>query len=472
MRRRLRWLVALAIAFAAATLSAHVVSAHPLGNFTVNHYSGIEVAGRQVRIHYVLDLAEIPAFQERQRTESSPRHLDDRIEGIARNLRLAVDGTRLPLRLIDRRLRFLPGQAGLQTLRIEALLTADVPAGGEHSALYRDDNDPGRLGWREITVRAADAARILRSDAPARSLTNELRTYPQDMLNSPLDVMGADFTFSPGTAGARAVTLGPIGSRFSGVQDRLAALIVPDRVSWPLVGLALVAALGLGAAHALSPGHGKAVVAGYMVGPRSSWRHAILLGASITVTHTAGVFAFGLVTLYASSLVTPEQLYPWLTLTSGLLVLLMGAWLVFARSRAARRGRVRGHVHDHAGGHDHDDASPHGRRESVGRRSVVLLGVSGGLLPCPSALIVLVAAISLHRLAFGLLLILAFSTGLAAVLVGIGLVVSHGTSLLGRVPRHAIFTATCAARVLPVGSALVVCLVGIGLLTQGLHGIR
>jgi ABC-type nickel/cobalt efflux system permease component RcnA len=464
-----RWTIAVTIATSATVILPLAVLAHPLGNFTVNHYSGIEVAGNEVRIHYVLDLAEIPAFQERQRMQDSRAYLDAKVAGIAQNLSLTVDGTGRHLRTVDRRMRFLPGQGGLQTLRIEALFAADGPGDGEHRAAYRDGNDPGRLGWREITVRASGGARVLHASAPPSSVTNELRSYPQDLLSSALDVRQASLSFAPGPLLTRPATLGPLGGSFGGAQDRFAALIAPEHVSWSFAAFAVVAAVALGAAHALSPGHGKAVIAGYMVGSRRSWRHALLLGATLTATHTAGVFALGLVTLYASSLITPERLYPWLTLISGLLVVAMGCWLVVTRWRGVARR------HEHAHPHHHDHGSDHRHAEfgmTMGRRGVVLLGVSGGLLPCPSALIVLLAAISLHRVAFGLLLIVAFSAGLALVLVGIGIALVRGPLLLQRLPRQRLLSAVRAARLVSVGSALIVCLAGVGLFTQALPSVH
>jgi len=468
--RRARCLFALAGVLGSFAIFPAVVSAHPLGNFTVNHYSGIDVAGQQIRVHYVLDLAEIPAFQEKQRIDRTPGYLAGKVALLAQNLSLSVDGSAERLQPSGRTMQFLPGQGGLQTLRIEALFTAGITTDGRHDAAYRDGNDPERIGWREITVRASDGAQVTSSDAPTTSVTNELRTYPQDMLSSPLDTQQAAFSFRRGRLAAGAATLGPFGGGFSGVQDRFAALIAPDNASWSFVFFAIIAAIGLGAAHALGPGHGKAVVAGYMVGSRRGWRSAVLLGGTITATHTAGVFALGLITLYASSLITPERLYPWLTLVSGLLVLLMGGWLVAARSRTFLDGYNHDHAHDHAE-HGHHHAAD--QRRPLRRRGVVLLGVTGGLLPCPSALIVLLAAISLHRVAFGLLLIVAFSTGLALVLVGIGIAVTRGTALIKRIPtRRRLLTAVRAARLLPVVSALVVCVAGVGLFMQALPAIR
>jgi len=272
MTRTARWLAAGTTALAALLLLPLVALAHPLGNFTVNHYSGIEVAGQQLRVHFVLDLAEIPAFQERGRIDADPHYLDHRVSDIADHLSLTIDGNAHVLRPVDHTMRFLPGQGGLDTLRIEAILVADLPAGGDHHAVYRDNNDVGRLGWREITVTASDGARIDGSDAPSQSATDELRTYPQDLLTSPLDVEQASISFTPGSVAPAPRTLGPLTGSFSAAQDRFAALIAPEHTSWSFVIFAVVAAVALGAAHALSPGHGKAVVAGYMVASRRSWR--------------------------------------------------------------------------------------------------------------------------------------------------------------------------------------------------------
>ncbi len=204
-----------------------------------------------------------------------------------------------------------------------------------------------------------------------------------------------------------------------------------------LDGWFLLAALGIaffwGAAHALSPGHGKSIIAAYLVGSRGTARHAVLLGGTVTVTHTIGVFALGLVTLSLSQFILPDQLYPWLNLVSALLI--VGVGLSVLRWRLGEWRHDRAHAHAHAHGHAtstattrHDDHG-HSHDPALGMRRLLGIGISGGIIPCPTALVVLLAAISLHRVGFGLVLILAFSLGLAATMTGLGLlaVAARGT---------------------------------------------
>jgi ABC-type nickel/cobalt efflux system permease component RcnA len=215
--------------------------------------------------------------------------------------------------------------------------------------------------------------------------------------------------------------------------------------------LLVLAAFGWGALHALSPGHGKTMVAAYLVGTRGTTRHAVALGALTTVTHTAGVFALGLVTLALSQYVLPEDLYPWLNLASGLLVVGVGVAVLRARTRRARH--VHTHHHDHDHGHDHHHHPP----EELSTRSLIAMGASAGLIPCPSALVVLLGAIAQHQIELGLLLIVAFSAGLAATLTALGVLVVHASRLATRFsPRPQLVA------VLPAVSALVI--VGAGFL--------
>jgi ABC-type nickel/cobalt efflux system permease component RcnA len=182
----------------------------------------------------------------------------------------------------------------------------------------------------------------------------------------------------------------------------------------------------------------------------------VALGATVTIAHTAGVFALGLVTLALSEYVLPEDLYPWLTLASGLLVLGVGVGVLRARLRRAHHHHHHHHHHEHEHEHEHD----------VSWRSLIAMGASAGLIPCPSALVVLLAALSQHQVALGLLLITAFSLGLAATITGIGLVVVYARTLLARVN----FSGR-AAGALPALSALAIVVVGCVLTAQAVPGV-
>jgi ABC-type nickel/cobalt efflux system permease component RcnA len=510
MKPTMKRLLCLAGAALALALSAPGAAlAHPLGNFSVNRYSRIEPTGEGVRIVYVLDMAEIPTFQERSKIDldgdgrvaddERERHADRLAEEVQSKLWLAVDGTTVVPRLASRSLSFPPGQGGLPTLRLDATFVADLPNGQARPIhlIYQDDNDPGRLGWREIVARPGTAdTRIQQADVPPDDRTDELRQYPEDPLSSPLDVRTASLTFIPGAA-----PLEPRPAEGAWAIERptdvYAQLATTEDLSPPVILSALLVALVLGALHALSPGHGKTVVAAYLVGSRGTAGHAVFLGATVTATHTAGVYALGLVTLYLSQYVLPERLYPILQLVSGLLVVGIGVGLFAGRLQGAlaarplhahppgdawshdhdghdqhehhhghRPGhahRVDAHAHRH-GGHSHTHLPPGADGRPASWRSLVALGVSGGLLPCPSALVVLLSAVALHRVAFGLLLIVAFSIGLAVVLVGIGLLLVSA----GRLVQRLDVGPSVATRLLPIASAMVMIVAGLAIMLEAL----
>jgi nickel/cobalt transporter (NicO) family protein len=333
------------------------------------------------------------------------------------------------------------GAGGLHTTRLEVVL-AGPELQGRISVAYQDNNYADRIGWKEIVVG---------TDTPSTS--HELRAYPKDLLQSPLDTSSITTELEPGDSPDEtpALSTGKSLEAPDRVADAGFASLVGRSHLSPLVLLAsLAAALFWGAAHALSPGHGKTIVTAYLVGQRGTPRHAALLGLIVTITHTIGVFALGLVTLALSQFVVPDRLYPWLNLASGLLVVGIGGSVFWARWRH-RRAHSHGHHHHH---HHHapEDAS------GPGFRSLLAVGVSGGLLPCPSALVVLLAAISLHRVAFGLLLILAFSAGLALSITGIGLV----AVLARRVFKRMSFEGRLI-RLLPAASALVILAAGLAM---------
>jgi ABC-type nickel/cobalt efflux system permease component RcnA len=452
-------------AVAAALVCASSAAAHPLGNFTVNRHGQIDVSGDRLYVKYVLDMAEIPTLQA------------GRIDGdaLARRLvgglRVTVEGR--PARLVPLRhaLTRPRGAGGLKTTRLEVVAAGPrLPRGRPISVAYHDDNDSGRIGWSEVVATARDGARLVRSSVPAESRSDELRRYPQDLLESPLAVRAAALTVEARDGPATAPALGArsSGAPARGDEGRVDRL-VGGELSLLAVLAALAGALVWGAAHALTPGHGKAVVAAYLVGARGTSRHAVLLGVVVTLTHTAGVLALGLVTLGLAEALPAESIFPWLGLASGLLVLGVGASVLRARLRARHRGgqgHHRGHGddahdhrhHDHDHDHDHHHHHDHHRHDVPNRlsvRALVAVGVSGGILPCPSALVVLLAAVSLHRVAFGLALVLAFSLGLALTITGIGLVAVLARDAFARLRLDGRLVAA-----LPAASALVILVAG------------
>ena len=426
----MRKLVVVLFALAALVAPA-AAAAHPLGNFTVNRFSRVEVSGPRLYVRYVLDLAEIPTYQAgRIDTRTYARE-------IAQNARLSVGGKPATLRPVRTRLAHPRGAGGLDTTRLEVVL-AGPRLDGTSRIAYRDGNYRDRIGWREIVVGA---------DAPSRS--HELRAYPKDLLQSPLDQTSVTTDLAPGDG--PDVTPSLTSGRSLQAPDRVAdsgfaSLVGRSHLSLLVILASLGAALFWGAAHALSPGHGKTIVTAYLVGRRGTVRHAGLLGLIVTITHTIGVFTLGLVTLALSQFIVPDRLYPWLNLVSGLLVVGIGASVFYSRWRH-RRAHAHGHDHHHR--HAEPDAS---------FRSLLAVGVSGGLLPCPSALVVLLAAISLHRVAFGLLLIVAFSAGLALTITAIGC-----AAVLARGAFRRVSLEGPLVRLLPAASALVILAAGLAM---------
>jgi ABC-type nickel/cobalt efflux system permease component RcnA len=449
------------------------VSAHPLGNFTVNHLSQVRISQGSVEVHYILDQAEIPTFQETQRFDrngdgaiTGPEReplLQQKLAEIAPDLRLTVDGRVVPLDSARAAtLAFPPGQGGLSLTRVETSFVAAIPPGAHRIQLH-DDTYGDRVGWKAIEILPGEGTDV-RSSVPASDPTGGLRAYPVDLLQSPPDQHQASFAVSEGSGRLTAPDgqdVGPVTT--DRAQDGFAGALTSGNDHGLLILLLLGSAFVWGALHALSPGHGKTMVAGYLVGSRGRPKDAALLGLTVTITHTSAVFALGLITLAASAYVLPEDLYPWLGVTSGAMVIAIGLWAIWTRLRRWRAMRAEhdhGHHHLHAHGghsHTHSHAAP---GAPITTRSLIALGVSGGIVPCPSALVVLVAAISQHRLGLGLVLILAFSIGLAATLTAVGLAVLHGGRLIQRLrPERRLFGGRVAG-VLPALSATLIVVAG------------
>jgi nickel/cobalt exporter len=403
-----------------------LASAHPLGNFTINRFARVEVAGDRLYVRYVVDMAEIPTLQ--------------RVPVRIGRLRVSLDGRPVRLRIVRTALAHPIGAAGLHTTRFQAIL-AGPPVRGRAAIAVDDRNYADRIGWKEI---------VFGTRTPSTS--DELRAYPKDLLTSPLDVTRAQATLAPTHDAAPTLLSGKALAAPDRIADSgFASLIGHKHLSLAVILGSLALAVFWGAAHALSPGHGKTIVTAYLVGSRGTPRHAALLGLITTVTHTAGVFALGGITLLLSRWIVPDRLYPWLDLAAGLLVVGVGAAVLTTRARHARAHR---HGHDH---HHHDHEQAHNLR------SLLAVGVSGGLLPCPSALVVLLAAISLHRVGFGMALVGAFSVGLAAAITGVGLVAVLAKGAFARFDGRGRLAA-----VLPAVSAAVIVLAGIGMVVRAL----
>jgi len=462
-----------------------MIPQHPLGNFTVNRYDGLIAAPHVLRIDHVQDLAEIPAAQvlEGGRTGRDLRDWAVRACATASQV-FQITESGQPVRATVRTAaaRTRPGQAGLPTLRLECAMTAPLASrpGGE-AVTFRDPGAADHVGWHEITA-AGDLMTITRTDVPATSRSARLTSYPKDLLSSPLDQRSASFTVAPGgpALAAPGAPGGPAGVLPRGV-DRLTQsftdLVARRHLTVGFGLAALLIAMALGAVHAFAPGHGKTIMAAQAVSRgRRGLRDIVTLGLTVTVTHTLGVLVLGLLVAGGSSVVTPG-LFPWLGTASGALVVLAGCTLL---RRALRRppghGHDHGHGYDHAHGHEHSHGHHHHghghdhRPADMPRRgTVVLMGFAGGLMPSPSAVVVLLGAVALGHAWFGVLLVLAYGLGLAVTLTGVGVFITgSGRWLATRVPGLRDRAHRIPARLVPAGSAALVVTLGVILAARSL----
>ena len=484
---------------------------HPMGNFSVSHYTSLRIAEETIELRHVLDMAEIPTFQEIQDAGIVPEighpsvsaYLGRKADTLKEGLRLQLDGHRLELRVVSHEVIFPPGAGDLPTMKLAFLYRAvgrETTAGGAYQLSFRDDNLPDRAGWKEVIATAEAGVVFMQSSVPARDRSAELSDYPTDPASSPPQDLEAHVLFrrmtSPAMSAREASSAAtPAGPRSKerlhssakidmphpevvsstttrGLQANQQAtprngvteMITTSEMSASLLLLAAIVAMGLGALHALEPGHGKTMVAAYLVGSRGTARHAVILGLAVTVAHTAGVYLLGGITLYASRYVVPERLYPWLALASGLMIAGLGVALFRQRYSAMVRSHSQSEDHAHVAGHTHHhhldpDTS------AIRLRSLIALGVSGGIVPCPAALVVLLSAFSMRRTGFGLLLIVAFSLGLSAVLIVIGILIVHARHLVASFDGHG----PLVRRWLPLTSAAVVTLLGLSIALQAVR---
>jgi ABC-type nickel/cobalt efflux system permease component RcnA len=638
-----RLLVA-AIAVGAGLLLPATAAAHPLGNFTINHYAGLTVLPDRIDVDIVIDMAEIPAFQQRQEMDADGDGSVSDDEGatwgtgacasLTTDLKLTDDGAAVTLVEGMTSVNFPPGAGGLSTLRLECLYSGALAAtiGGPVKITFADSSYTERIGWREI-VATGNGTILDANGLPPTSPSQKLTAYPPAMIPTPLDIRSATIEARPdpagvvaspapaATDGSAAVGPGVVGGGGSAAGDAAApgspvgvgvvpggvAADLPDifRTSdlTPIVILAsLLTAVVIGAGHALTPGHGKTLMAAYLVGSRGTAVHAVGLGLSVAVSHTLGIFALAFVIVGAGSILPPDVVYRVTPVIAGTSIVVIGGWMLFneLRRRLARRslaaaeaaGAVAmrgaaghehpradvGHAHEHAGhdhehvvpahdgvahagGHDHvahaeardhghaayaearddghaddrglgghshaaaeDHAHPHaadhahahpraaahahagehahahphaaaqphdadgeptavpgehshgGVRHShlppagttLSWRGLFVLGLAGGLIPSTSALLILLGSIAAGRPAFGLVLVVAFGLGMAAVMTGVGLAMILARTRLDRMPSASSLGRLAA--VAPLIASIAVLSLGLVLTWQAVAG--
>jgi ABC-type nickel/cobalt efflux system permease component RcnA len=485
------------LALGVLTLLGRLAGAHPMGNFSVNRYARLEPSRSGLNLLYIVDFAEIPTFQEISKSPALTQNLSpdflnhaaeaDRLKhDLAAewlpNLRVTADGESLHLGRRSSSLLFSQGVGGLPTMKLEMrLFTPWRATSGALAIRYDDANEPERLGWREVVLRTPPDLRVLSAGAPSQDISHALTSYPLDPTADIPHQTTAELKIVLPTPEARAVRPAPQlpPPEAEAVvrptapppprTDRLAALVSQKAFSPGVVMLSLAIAFCLGGLHALSPGHGKTIVAAYLVGSRGTPKHALLLGAVVTASHTIGVFLLGFVTLALSKAIVPEKLYPAIQFLSGLSIVIIGTLLFHKRLRSARSPA---HSHGGLGEHTHASGDNHGHSHEIPAgaptaSALLALGVSGGILPCPSALVVLLSAIALHRIGLGLVLIVAFSAGLASVLSGIGILVVRAGKVLSRFD-----SAGAWMRRLPAVSALLVGILGLAIAGKALGEVH
>ncbi len=481
----------LALSIVCMASGALPVAAHPLGNFTINHLSKLTIRPTSVAVRYVLDMAEIPTYQTMREATADGAMSRSQIDAWARSeaaillpqLRLLSNERPVGLSLERASAHTRPGAGGLPTLYLVVDATASLePAPAARRMTFEDDTFAGRLGWHDVVV------------APATEPTRELTAYPSALLGSPRAARAVTITVrSDGRLAVSTsadIAAGASAPAASAVRsNQLSDMLAKGTNDWTFVLLTFVVAIALGALHALEPGHGKTLLAISLVGARATVRQAAILASALTVAHTIGVLALGVAINIFKGYFVPEAIYPWITLVSGAAIAIIGARAVH-RQIALRQPVAHVHAHGHSathphehthvhhehgaagsGGHTHDHAHDdleHARLHAVPGTApltfggTVLAAMSGGVAPCPAALVVLLAAVALNQVAYGIFVIVAFSFGLAATLTGLGIAVVRGAGWLQGRPQFERFV-----RHGPLVSAVVISTIGAIMVGQG-----
>jgi nickel/cobalt exporter len=486
---------------------AQPAQAHPLGNFSVNQYAGLTLHPDRIDVTAVADFAEIPTLQEKPAVDTDgdgtlsvaerAAHATAECGRLAGGLTVSAGGFRLAWTVTEPSFEVTARAGGLATSRLGCRLTAPASLTAPTTVTVANDYLSGRVGWRELTA-AADGVRLTDSPLPAESISDQLRSYPSDLLSSAPNVRSATLqvggTGSGGVAGASSAAT-PGGLEMAGPGWLMAAQqrveeVVGGRLTPVVIALAFLLALLLGAGHAALPGHGKTVMAAYFAGRQGRIRDALAVGGTVTLAHTGGVLVVGLL-LSTSTALVGERLLGWLGVASGALVMAVGLGMLVSALRARRAGAAPAHGHTHAAhGHGHSSAdhshSGHGHSHHAhshhahghshhghGRLGLAGIGLAGGLVPSPSALVVLLGAIGLGRAGLGVLLVIAYGIGMAGTLTAVGLLLVVARRRLSLAAARGGFLARVSGRVArlggrisasaPTATAALVVLVGLGM---------
>jgi len=517
-------------------VAAPAASAHPLGNATVNHYDGLSLFPDHITVRAIEDTAELPTLQRSPDIDSNgdgalsvaerAAYAARQCRSLAAAERLSTGGNRLALSVLASDYTTRPGAIQLTIGRLVCQLQATADLSRDATVTVDDQWDSEGIGWHEITA-VGDGVSLQNSPFPASSISGELLHYPNNLLSSPLDVHSGSITVHPGDGAAstyRAVRALPGAAlpvrALNSLANRFNALVGAKHLTVGVGLLAVLLSMLLGAGHAFLPGHGKTIMAAYLVGRRGRLRDVVTVGATVTLTHTAGVLILGaLISLTAAF--APTAAEQDLAVVSGLLVAGVGVGLLTGALRRRRSSSqlasevedslvaldvpervlvgadgpathptasasTHGHEHPHehghshphphgAGhphghGHGHDNGHGHGQPQRFGRSGLIGLGVAGGLVPSPSALLVLLAAIALGRTAFGVILVLGYGLGMAGALTAAGLILVRLRGRLGSLFDGRSAATARLVSALPVLTACLVLVVGVGLTLRAIGG--
>jgi len=441
------------LAFALCTVPA---AAHPLGNFTINHLAKIDVKHTMLRVRYVLDIAEIPTFQimNARAGQWTSRAMQAWAAGQAQYvnsaLHISANGTPVSLHVQRASARLRPGAGGLPILYWVGEFESPLKPHRTYAIAVQDTvYVDRRIGWKDIVVGSQSEP------------THELQRYPSALIGTPQRVTAATFTVAPGGAVSSIHQDSDTQPTISSGSSIMRPTLLSDMFARPnqtpaLILLTLLAAFGLGALHAIEPGHGKALLAFTLVGARATNKQALTLAGSLTFAHTFGVLLLGLA-LFAFAGFVSESVYPWITVVSGAAIAFIGARTLSVTLSLSKGDPAitPGAAHEHA--HSVPGSQP------LRFSNAVWAAMSGGVAPCPAAIVVLLAALRLHHVGYGMLLIVVFSIGLASVLSGLGLLVVHGAAWISQRSAYARFAAYG-----PLLTATVISIIGAVTLAQGL----